>query len=166
MSETTYHDKGPGVPVSWDLQSLTSAQWIRIDGLFDQGSDITNLPESMAESLGVDLSREEKITLGTVGGKIQGYVLDMEYQFSGLTFRGPVIFRSDTSGPLLGISPIKSYFNIFFDNQNSIVQFIPLHQSTVQQPLNASQALSSIMWLRRVIAYGVSTMLGRKWDEQ
>ena len=82
----------------------------------------------------------------------------MEYQFGGLAFKGPVIFRPDTSGPLLGINPIRSYFNIFFDNSQNVVKFIPLQTPVTIEKV---EPMNSLMWLRRVVVAGVSALLGR-----
>jgi hypothetical protein len=140
----SYRDTN-GPQVTWKLRNVQNGDWIEVEGMWDDGSDVTNLPLEYASKLGIDLGREEKLTLSTVGGDITGYLAEVEYEFANLTFNGPVVFRPGASAPLLGRRPIFQYFDIYFDNRNQAVQFIPITSGLIPSP-------SSIMQLKFMVA--------------
>lgn len=96
--------------VAFQLQNIKTGQWMPLTAGLDLGSDVTNLPDSYASQLGVDLYREAPIPVGTVGGDITGYLVNMEMQVKGLTFSAPIVFRSSNTPPLVGRYPLLQYF--------------------------------------------------------
>ncbi len=148
--ETIYRDSPNGPNISWKLRNVTDKKWVEINGVFDQGSNVTNIPLEYAEKLGIDLQREESLIVDTVGGQVRGYyVHTMEYEFAGLHFNGPVVFRpGGASGPLLGANPVFFHFNLYFDNEVSQeVAFIPFGVP-LTEPL---PKINSIMILKQIV---------------
>ncbi len=158
QKEVVYHDGVDGPEVTWELQNVQTGDWISIHGKFDQGSNVTNLPESYAERLGQDLKRDQKIGVETVGGPVNGFETQMVYQFAGKTFKGPVEFRPDSgTGPLMGFDPVKNNFNVYFDNVHSKVEFIPISGA-----MDASaNYTNSVMHLKRMVAFAVARITGK-----
>ncbi len=108
------------------LKDLQTNEWKAVSAELDPGSDLTNLPASMAKLFHVDLSREQLVILKTVGSEIRGYVVNMEMSFGGLQFVSPIIFRESDVPPLLGRYPLSQYFNIYYDNERNVVYLIPI----------------------------------------
>ena len=151
----TVSDSAAGPVVTWRIRNVQTGEWVEINGIFDNGSDVTNLPLSLAKQLGVDTSREEEIQIHTVGNSIKGYYLDMEYQFADTMFKGPVVFRDSNSGPLFGRQPLFNYFDVYIDNQAKTVTFIPINS-----PFAVMPGTNSIMQLKYMVAVAICGIRG------
>lgn len=158
---TVYKDEPSGPNVSWKLQNVQTGEWVEINGKFDQGSNVTNIPIEYAEKLGLDLQREHPpILIDTVGGKVHGYLVDLNYEFGGRQFEGRIIFRPGDTAPLLGAEPIFQHFNVYFDNTRAEVEFVPISVEAGRLSLDLGY-VNSVMHLKRMVAYAVAGTGGK-----
>ena len=93
--------------------------------LFDTGADVTSLPASAAEKLGIDLDKcPEKPMSGFEGTTIMVYKSEIKIRFDGKTLKIPCVFHPNDDIPiLLGRAGILDRFNIFMDGKKKEITF-------------------------------------------
>lgn len=93
--------------------------------LFDTGADVTSLPISSAEKLGINLDKCPKEPMsGYEGGKVQVYLSKIRIKLDKQIFAIPCVFNPNESVPiLLGRTGILSRFNVLLDAKNRSVIF-------------------------------------------
>ncbi len=93
--------------------------------LFDTGADITSLPASAAEKLGIDLDKcpKEPMT-GYEGTTISVYKSQIKIRFNKKSFTIPCVFHPNEEVPiLLGRAGILDKFIIVFDGKKKEITF-------------------------------------------
>ena len=93
--------------------------------LFDTGADVTSLPASAAEKLGIDLDRcPEKPMSGFEGTTIMVYKSEIKIKFGERMVRVPCVFNPNSDVPiLLGRAGILDRFSIFLDGGKKEITF-------------------------------------------
>lgn len=93
--------------------------------LFDTGADVTSLPVSAAEKLGIDLDKcpQEPMT-GYEGGAVLVFRSNIKIKFNKKSFEIPCVFHPNEEVPiLLGRAGIIDRFNIMLDGKNKEIIF-------------------------------------------
>lgn len=93
--------------------------------LFDTGADITSLPASATEKLGIDLDKcPEKPMSGFEGTTIMVYKSEIKIKFNKKTFEIPCVFNPNDDVPiLLGRAGILDRFSVLMDAKNREIVF-------------------------------------------
>lgn len=93
--------------------------------LFDTGADVTSLPASAAEKLGVDLDKcPEKPMSGFEGTTIMVYKSQIKIKFDRKTLIIPCVFNPNDNVPiLLGRAGILDRFSVLMDCKNREIVF-------------------------------------------
>lgn len=93
--------------------------------LFDTGADVTSLPASAAEKLGIDLDKcPEEPMSGYEGSTILIYRSRINIIFNKKVFKVPCVFNPNEDVPiLLGRAGILDKFNIFLDGKKEQILF-------------------------------------------
>ena len=93
--------------------------------LFDTGADVSSLPNSAAEKLGIDLDKcPEEPMSGYEGSTILVYRSQISVVFNKKTFSVPCVFNPNEDVPiLLGRVGILDRFNIFLDGKRKQITF-------------------------------------------
>lgn len=93
--------------------------------LFDTGAEITSLPVSAAEKLGVDLDNcpQEPMT-GYEGTTVLAFRSKIKLHLNNRDFNIPCVFKPNEEVPiLLGRAGILDKFNVFLDGKNKEITF-------------------------------------------
>ncbi|OGD89077.1 hypothetical protein A3I53_01325 [Candidatus Curtissbacteria bacterium RIFCSPLOWO2_02_FULL_40_13b] len=111
--------------IKLSLQVKSPKGYIPFIFLLDTGADVTSLPASAAEKLGIDLDQcPEKPMSGFEGITIMVYKSEIKIKFNKKTFRIPCVFNPNDDVPiLLGRARILDRFNIFLDGENKEITF-------------------------------------------
>lgn len=98
--------------------------------LFDTGADVTSLPASAAEKLGIDLDHCPKEPMsGYEGTEVFVYRSQITLQFNKQTYQVPCVFHPNEDVPLLlGRAGILDRFTIIFDAKKKEVAFEQISQ--------------------------------------
>ncbi len=107
-----------------DLFADYKGKTAKIFTLLDSGASISIFKPEVAESLGLDIERGKITYLGGVGGRIKGYVHELQLDIAGKLLKVPVVFSYEytVSLNLLGRSGIFKNFKILFDEKNLLVK--------------------------------------------
>ena len=110
------------------LPVQTKFGYENFDFLLDTGADCTMLPKSLADELGIDLSRVKKERFyGIEGEGILVYIGRITLKIGKRPLRIRCVFSEKETTPfILGRMDIFSHFSIFFDNKNKFTQFIEI----------------------------------------
>lgn len=99
--------------------------WVTISLYLDTGADISILPKSSADILGIPLrSGSEVIVVGLAGELIRAYIHELECKlgdFEPLSAKF-AISEKETVVPVLGREGFFQRFNFKFNNQNQTVE--------------------------------------------
>ncbi|MGC8601485.1 MAG: hypothetical protein ACP5GO_04835 [Thermoprotei archaeon] len=102
-----------------------SGKWVTVSLYLDTGADISILPKSMSDILGVNLkSGNEVIVVGLAGELIRAYLHDIECKIEGsepFTIKF-AISEKESIVPILGREGIFQRFNVRFNNVASQVE--------------------------------------------
>ncbi len=100
-------------------------KFFRVDTLLDSGASTSLFTPDTARQLGIDTKSGKRIVLGGVGGKIDGYINNLELEIAGKKLHAPVVFSENyqVSFNLLGREGIFENFKITFDEKNLVVNF-------------------------------------------
>jgi len=98
---------------------------IRINTLIDSGATISVFKTQVAQFLKLPIENGKEIYLGGVGGRIKGYIHNLELEIAGKKLVAPVVFSYEytVSLNLLGRSAVFKHFKILFDENNLQVNF-------------------------------------------
>ncbi|MGC8636484.1 MAG: hypothetical protein ACP5T5_05625 [Thermoprotei archaeon] len=106
-----------------------SGKWVTVSLYVDTGADISMLPKSTSDILGINLkSGNEVIVVGLAGELIRAYLHDLECKIEGsdpFTMKF-AISEKETVVPILGREGIFQRFNVRFNNLASQVELDPL----------------------------------------
>jgi predicted aspartyl protease len=94
-----------------------SGNTVTVTGLVDSGCTVTLVEASLAIALGIDLSICPKTKVGGVGGKVDGWMSEIDFIVEGFAkaFSSPVIFVENLPvSTLLGQLNFFEAFNIHF----------------------------------------------------
>lgn len=93
--------------------------------LFDTGADVTSLPSSAAEKLGIDLDKcPEEPMSGYEGSTVLVYRSQISIVFNKKAFIMPCVFNPNEDVPiLLGRVGILNRFNIILDGKGKQIVF-------------------------------------------
>ena len=113
-----YTDKIGFFPII-PLLIITRNKKLKINALIDSGATISVFKEEVAQQLGIDIEIGKKITLGGVGGRINGYVHELKLRIADKEFLCPVVFSHEylVSLNLLGRSVFFEEFKIIFEEK-------------------------------------------------
>ena len=119
--------KRPCVPIR--LTGPTMA--MDIDTILDTGADITIIPKTVAEAIGLDLTAAHQ-SMGGIGGSIDAIPTSVSIRISkGREYRvidnAPVLVPNDNnlSFSLLGRQKIFEKFKVIIDEENQMVTLKP-----------------------------------------
>jgi hypothetical protein len=105
--------------------SFIKKEAIRINTLIDSGATISVFKTQVAQFLKLPIENGKEIYLGGVGGRIKGYIHNLELEIAGKKLVAPVVFSYEytVSLNLLGRSAVFKHFKILFDENNLQVNF-------------------------------------------
>lgn len=89
--------------------------------LVDSGATISIFRSEVADSLGINVTSGKEIYLGGVGGRIKGYIHNLEIEIAGKQFICPVVFSYEylVSFNLLGRASFFKKFRIIFEERKN-----------------------------------------------
>ncbi len=98
---------------------------VKIQTLVDSGATISVFRPQVAQFLKLPIENGKEIFLGGVGGRIKGYLHNLELQIVNKVFVAPVVFSYEytVSISLLGRDEVFKHFKILFDEKNLKVVF-------------------------------------------
>ena len=107
-----------------DLFADYKGKTAKIFALLDSGASISIFKPEVAESLGLDVEKGKTTYLGGVGGRIKGYIHELQLDIAERLLKVPVVFSYEytVSFNLLGRSGIFENFKILFDEKNLLVK--------------------------------------------
>jgi len=110
----------PIIPVDLDYRQR---MW-SIKALVDSGATISIFKEEVAEELGLGIEKGEEIFLGGVGGRIKGFIHNLNLSIGGKRFKAPVVFSREfkVSINLIGRKKVFENFLVTFDEKNKKVK--------------------------------------------
>ena len=119
------NSKGDFFPVI-DLYIGYKKNLQRTYALVDSGATISIFTQDIAQKLDLQMDKGKKIFLGGVGGRIKGYLHNMELEIADKKLIAPVVFSYEytVSFNLLGRQEIFNNFKITFDEKNYLVKLI------------------------------------------
>lgn len=93
---------------------------IRIEALVDSGASISTFQGDLAQVLGLTLEAGEKIYLQGIGGRVLGYMHEVQLQVGMVQMRCKIVFSNEliSSVNLLGRADFFEHFLISFDERN------------------------------------------------
>ena len=96
----------------------------RTSALIDSGATISIFRPEVARSLGITIENGKEIFLGGVGGRIKGFVHDVELEVAGKKISCPVVFSNEyhVSLNLLGRAGFFDKFKIIFEEKKKQVR--------------------------------------------
>ena len=108
-----------------ELNATYKRAAIRINTLVDSGATVSVFKTQVAQFLKLPIESGKEIYIGGVGGRIKGYLHNLEFEIANKMFIAPVIFSYEytVSLNLLGRSAIFKHFRIMFDEKNLKVVF-------------------------------------------
>lgn len=111
--------------ITFWLEVESSVGHIPFFFLFDTGADVTSLPSSAAEKLGIDLDKAPKEPMsGYEGSTIMVYRSNIKIIFNKKSLLVPCVFNPNEDAPiLLGRAGIIDRFNIILDGKNKKIIF-------------------------------------------
>jgi hypothetical protein len=100
---------------------------VRTEALIDSGAIISTFQGDLAEPLGLVLEQGEKIYLQGIGGRVLGYVHELQLRIGSEQIRCKIVFSSEliTSVNLLGRTHFFEHFLVSFDERNRKVILKP-----------------------------------------
>lgn len=95
----------------------------RISALVDSGATVSIFKHDVAEQLGITIENKDEIYLGGVGGRIKGYLHQLEVAIAGKKFICPVVFSREylVSFNLLGREAVFNQFKIIFEEKKKLL---------------------------------------------
>ncbi len=102
-----------------DLFASHKDRAVRVFALIDSGATISIFREDVADQLGLVVEKGNEIYLGGVGGRIKGYIHELNIEISGKKFLCPVVFSHEytVSFSLLGRKIFFENFKITFEEK-------------------------------------------------
>ena len=96
----------------------------RTSALIDSGATISVFKDELAEELGIKIEKGEETYLGGVGGRIKGYIHELEIEVAGKRFSVPVVFSHEylVSFNLLGRDRFFGNFRIIFEERENFLE--------------------------------------------
>ena len=93
---------------------------VKINTLVDSGASISVFKPQVAQFLNIPIERGKEIFLGGVGGRIRGYIHNLELEIAGKKVVAPVVFSYEytVSLNLLGRAGVFQHFKIIFDEKD------------------------------------------------
>ena len=102
--------------------------WRNLDFLVDSGADVSMVPKSIADLVGLDLKKARKHrTYGVEGKGLLVYEGSLAIKIGTHQLKIPCLFSSQEKTPfLLGRAGLFNHFTIVFENQSKQIVFRPL----------------------------------------
>mgnify|MGYP001618971914 CR=1 FL=1 len=99
--------------------------YLPLSFLFDTGSDVTSLPASVAQKLGVNLANcPKEVMSGYEGSEVEVYKSQIRINFGDKNFLIPCVFNLNPNAPtILGRAGIFNKFIIVLDGKNKEITF-------------------------------------------
>ena len=119
-AEFKYYHNGEAYFPAIPLYISTGDKQLKLRALIDSGATISILRHEVAEELGIIIEQGEEIYLGGVGGRIKGFIHEVNLDVVGKLFRCPVVFSREylVSFNLLGRQGFFERFMITFDEKH------------------------------------------------
>lgn len=110
---------------------LRNGKRYEVQALVDSGASLSIFRAEVADLLGIDIESGRRTLLTGVGGRILGYVHQLELIVAGVTFPCQVAFSRELhiSLNLLGRQDCFQHFFVIFDEMTQEVIFIPREES-------------------------------------
>lgn len=96
----------------------------KILALIDSGATISIFKTQVAQQLDLKIENGDVTYLGGVGGRIKGYLHQLQLDIAGKLLKVPIVFSYEytVSVNLLGRSGVFENFKILFDEKNLLVK--------------------------------------------
>lgn len=110
----------PIIPVSLSFRSKKTDTL----ALIDSGATISIFKSDVAETLKINIERGEEIYMGGVGGRIKGFIHQLEMEVANRRINVPVVFSYEylVSLNLLGRQSFFERFKITFDEKKKRIE--------------------------------------------
>lgn len=110
----------PIIPLSLKLNSKKKEFF----ALVDSGATVSIFRSEVADSLGITVQQGKEVYLGGVGGRIKGYIHQLEAEIAGKKFLCPVVFSHEylVSFNLLGREEFFKRFRIIFEEKKNYLK--------------------------------------------
>jgi hypothetical protein len=119
-----YYFNGEGYFPAIPLYITSNGTQLKLRALIDSGATISVFKDEVAQHLGIDIERGKEIYLGGVGGRIKGYIHNLNLEISGKKFTCPVVFSREylVSFNLLGREAFFKQFRIVFEEKKNLLR--------------------------------------------
>lgn len=106
------------------LKIFRGKKFLPTIALVDSGATISIFRPDIAKYLGIEIETGKEIFLGGVGGRIKGYVHNLETIVGNKKLLLPMVFSSEyhVSFNLLGRNTFFNNFRIIFDEKNKKIK--------------------------------------------
>lgn len=109
-----------------ELGASYKKETVKINALVDSGATVSVFKTQVAEFLKLPIEGGKEIYLGGVGGRIKGYMHNLELQIADKKLVAPVVFSYEytVSFNLLGRQEVFKNFKITFEEKDYLVKLI------------------------------------------
>ena len=121
--EFLYQKSGDNYYPVIKLAIISGNEKVILEALVDSGANISVFGEEVAQLLGIEIEKGQKIYLGGVGGRIMGYIHKLKVEAAGKLFNCKMVFSREykVSFNLIGREDFFKKFIISFDEKNKKV---------------------------------------------
>lgn len=119
-------NQGKYYPIVGEIKLGYKQKVVEALALVDSGATISIFKAEIADLLGIDIESGKETYLGGVGGRIKGYIHNVELEVAGKKFECPMVFSREytVSFSLLGRQGFFEEFDILFEERKGRVQLI------------------------------------------
>lgn len=109
-----------------DLDISYKKKAIKISTLVDSGATISVFKPQVGQFLGLPIDKGKQIFLGGIGGRIKGYLHELDFKIAGKSILAPIVFSYEynVSFNLLGREGIFRNFKIIFDEKKYAISLL------------------------------------------
>ena len=103
---------------------ITKSKKLKFHALIDSGATISVFKDEIAEQIGITVESGIETYLGGVGGRIKGYIHQLEIEIANKKFICPVVFSHEylVSFNLLGRDSFFKQFKIIFEEKKNLIK--------------------------------------------
>lgn len=116
---------GEYLPIISNIRLVYKNRVVNFSALVDSGATISVFKPNIATLLGINIETGKEIYLGGVGGRIKGYLHNLQMNIANKDIIAPVVFSYEytVSLNLLGRTGIFKHYQILFDEKKFMVDF-------------------------------------------
>ncbi len=119
-----YHYNGEGYFPVIPFYVSAGGKQLKLRALIDSGATISVFKDEVAEQLEIEIESGKEIYLGGVGGRIKGYIHELNLEIVGKKLFCPVVFSREylVSFNLLGREAVFNQFKIIFEEKKKLLK--------------------------------------------